>query len=231
MVREVPSRRSAALTTILFDRFLGLYALALLACIVVLTTRAPTPGLLDPLVRYLPAALALVTLVVFVALIALGGDNRVSRAVRRFPWASARTHDLLLTVNTYRSKKLFCILALALSLTVHFLSATAHYVLAQSLLEAPSPTFREHLVMTPLANAAAGLPLTPGGLGTYEAALTYLFDHYPASEAGNGRGFAVALGYRVQTLLIAGIGMIWSIASGRRNSPTRYCMPPDRSIV
>ena len=94
-----------------------------------------------------------------------------------------------------------------------------HKVLAQSLLAPPSPTYAEHLVMTPLANAAAGLPLTPGGLGTYEMALTYLFDHYPDSNTGLGRGFSVALGYRLQTLLIASIGLICSITGRRGHHP------------
>lgn len=216
MVREIKSRRSAALATIFLDRFMGLYALALLACIVTLGVGTNSSGELGQFVRLLPLITALLTLGGFAVLIALGSDNWLSRIIRRFPWASSIIHDLLVTAHAYRSKKFACLIALCLSVLVHFFSATGHYVLALSLLAPPGPTYPEHLVMTPLANAAAVLPLTPGGLGTYEMALTYLFDHYPANGTGTGRGFSVALGYRLQTLMIAGIGLICSIVSRRR---------------
>ncbi|MDA0660930.1 MAG: lysylphosphatidylglycerol synthase transmembrane domain-containing protein [Planctomycetota bacterium] len=132
MVREIKSRRSAALATIFLDRFLGLYALGLLACIVTLAPGTHSRGELGRFVRMLPLVTALLTLGGFAGLIALGSDNWLSRAIRRIPWASSIIHDLLVTAHAYRSKKFACLIALCLSLLVHFLSATGHYVLAQS---------------------------------------------------------------------------------------------------
>ena len=60
----------------------------------------------------------------------------------------------------------------------------------------------------PIANVCGSIPL-PGGLGGFEAGLYFLYQTLsPASH-----GLVVALGYRIITLVIAGIGVVVYLVS------------------
>jgi len=60
----------------------------------------------------------------------------------------------------------------------------------------------------PIANVIGSLPL-PGGLGGFEFAIYTLYKTLaPAIGMNASHGFVVALGYRIITLVIAGIGVV-----------------------
>jgi uncharacterized membrane protein YbhN (UPF0104 family) len=71
-----------------------------------------------------------------------------------------------------------------------------------------SPSLAEHLIISPLATAATAAPV-PGGLGTYEFAMDYFYQKIPVETLEQGQGLAVAVVYRVMTILIACVGLVY----------------------
>jgi uncharacterized membrane protein YbhN (UPF0104 family) len=65
----------------------------------------------------------------------------------------------------------------------------------------------------PLCNVAGSLPLTPGGIGTFEAAMQKLYHLVAGAE--EAQGIAVALLYRLTTFIIAGMGIVYYFSRRR----------------
>ena len=63
-------------------------------------------------------------------------------------------------------------------------------------------------VISPIACVAGAIPLTPGGLGTYEAAMFYLYN-LVSPENEQGRGIFISFVFRIGTIIVAGIGMVF----------------------
>jgi uncharacterized membrane protein YbhN (UPF0104 family) len=92
--------------------------------------------------------------------------------------------------------------------------ALAIYLAAAALFDTV-PTLGEHLIIVPLSMVAGALPFTPAGLGTFEFALDALYARVPAHAAVAASGVTVALAFRVMTIVIAGIGVIYYWTSRR----------------
>ena len=71
------------------------------------------------------------------------------------------------------------------------------------------PTFVQHLVISPMSNLAASVPL-PGGIGAFE---TMFSNMYVEGGYDAGTGLAVALGFRLVTIINALIGVVYYINS------------------
>ena len=56
---------------------------------------------------------------------------------------------------------------------------------------------------------AGALPFTPAGLGTFELAMDSLYKLVPVDGPGNVSGVLVALSYRLITIGIATIGVVY----------------------
>ena len=227
MVREQKTRRSAALATIALDRFVGLYSLLLLTSLVAQGAASGTP--LEGYVRMLPWLAVVATIGFVVGLRVMGTDNRFSLWVRQFPFMKGAMHDLVNAARVYRKRKAAVATAVLMSLGLHLFIAGGHVLIAHGLFGNQGPTVREHLVMTPLSHVVAAIPITPGGLGTYEVTLSYLYDEYPKNHAGEGRGLIVALCYRLQTLLIAAVGMFYCFAA--RTNPALHEVQAEEEVV
>ena len=76
-----------------------------------------------------------------------------------------------------------------------------------------APSLGEHFIIVPLSMVAGALPFTPAGLGTFELAMDQLYQLIPASPCRDG--ILVALAYRLMTILIAMIGVVYYWASRR----------------
>ncbi len=98
---------------------------------------------------------------------------------------------------------------------VHLLVAGGIYLIALGL-PGNSPNLAEHFIVGPMSMVAAAVPLTPNGLGTFEASLDYLYQVAATDVAvAEGRGTIVALCYRVITIIVAAIGAIFYLAERR----------------
>ena len=105
------------------------------------------------------------------------------------------------------------------SVGVHSLLATGLYLIARGL-PGTAPSLSEHFLIVPIAMVVGAVPITPSGLGTFEAALATLYRFVGGPTSGDMvSGVIVALGYRLITVLIAVIGVV--IFFARRRDVTR----------
>ena len=72
-----------------------------------------------------------------------------------------------------------------------------------------TPHDLQHLVISPISNLAASVPL-PGGIGAFE---TMFSNMYVEGGYDAGTGLAVALGFRLVTIINALIGVVYYINS------------------
>jgi uncharacterized membrane protein YbhN (UPF0104 family) len=74
------------------------------------------------------------------------------------------------------------------------------------------PTFLEHVQVVPSGMVAGALPIAPAGLGVQELALVEMFKQLPdVDEAFSG--LAVAAAYRLVTIFVSLIGLIYYFTS------------------
>lgn len=207
VAREQKGRRTEAVATVVLDRIVGLYALVLLTALVLCdpaTHTAPSVRFLGYTVHLAVAASAIGLLFVFLP---ESVGRQIGPRLARLPVIGLTMERVVAALQLYRHRKTTLAAILAVSLTVHGLIAGSTYLTAKGIFDR-CPSMREHLVITPLANIANGLPLSPGGLGTLELAMDSLYDHVPVDGSGAGKGFIVAVGYRLEMMLVAAVGVI-----------------------
>ena len=93
------------------------------------------------------------------------------------------------------------LIAIALSLLIHFINIVAGHAIMHSL--EPSVTFAQSAVVMPLIGASAVFPFTVGGAGVREAAFATLYGTVGVPEAS---AYAASLSFWAVQLLTAGIG-------------------------
>ena len=103
-------------------------------------------------------------------------------------------------------------LSIVMSVGVHLMLTLSMYLIARSLY--PSvPTLGEHFIIVPIAMLASALPLTPAGIGVFEAAVDLLYKMIPAN-ATNASGTLVALVFEMVKVVIAMLGTIFYWTAG-----------------
>ena len=169
MVRRQPAARARAFSTILVDRFVGLYSLVVVggfAAMAVLRT-----GQTNPVVRSMTGAV----LLLFVGMTVMAAAP-LSRTCRRYllrvlpaKWREAWDESF----DLYRADKtgllVCCMLAVASSSLTFASFSIAASLLGEAL------TWQSSFLAGPLIVLANCLPVTPGGIGLGETAASELF--------------------------------------------------------
>jgi uncharacterized membrane protein YbhN (UPF0104 family) len=75
-----------------------------------------------------------------------------------------------------------------------------------------APNLHTMFVIGPLSLAAGAIPITPSGLGVFEAALGQL---YRAVGLAEGDGYLVGLTSRVMTYVMAAVGAVYYLNARR----------------
>ena len=88
----------------------------------------------------------------------------------------------------------------------HSLLAASGYCAARGLLD-KWPAFGSQLALWNMAGAIGSLPLSPGGLGTFEAAYANFFEMMSTVGNTQSDGLFVAFSIRIISLVVAGIGV------------------------
>ena len=213
IAHEQPGRRPEAVATVVLDRMIGLFALFLVASTAILIS-----GVADaaPVVRAICHATLLGTSIAMVAVAVIFSrrfsHGRLVRTMTGIPKIGPIIGKLATAVGIYRNRPRILMVAVAMSCVVHILLAVSLYLVSASIFQ-KHPTLGDHFIIVPLSCVAGALPLTPAGLGTFEAAMSELYRLLPAGGAGDG--FIVALAYRLITIVIAAIGIVYYWASRR----------------
>lgn len=210
-VRENPGKRADALVSVVVDRLLGLFALAVLATVVIFAKGETFAELRLPV-----AAVSL----------AMGGGGLlyVNRPLRRLVGFDALVSKLPLgqkfaeldrAVMLYSSKPMEMLLAFALSLGNHFGAISGVMALAVAFgVPLSEVGFWDYVAIVPVATMVSSLPVAPAGMGLGEAAFAWLFRQVLGQSAG--LGVATSLGFRVCQLSLGLLGGLFLLKPGAR---------------
>lgn len=213
--RDRPSKRPEAVASVLLDRAVGLLGLVVLAW-VTLAISSQSTGLPDTMIYIRNAAGTVACIGVGGLMLAVFSGNwfdRLIETVERMPVVGETLGRMMRAVRLLRRRPLVIFGLVLYSVGVHSLLATTVYLISCGVY-AEHPTLGEHFIVVPPGMAAGALPLAPGGLGYQEGVLAELFERLPKLPE-NFSGILVATIYRLATLAIAGIGLIFYLASHR----------------
>jgi hypothetical protein len=214
LAREQPGQQAAAVASIVIDRAVGLYAMLLVACLGLYF--AEGVFFTSVALRTIASTIRIVALIgtVSVALLMFPGTtgSRVQKIASGLPMVGETLTRLIQAAGAYRHHRLILFSAIAIALMTHCLIVTAFWAIEQGL-PVYAATFRENLVLVPTSLLAGVIPATPSGLGTMEAAVELL---YRKTGAADGDGTMVALAYRVATLVMASVGVVYYLTARKK---------------
>ncbi len=213
---QQPRYRAETLASVFVDRALGLYVLFLVASAAILATRFwEMPSAAVAIVCKSTVAVTVAGALAIAA--ALGPDLTRGKSVEwmaSVPYVGRPLAKLVTAVRMYRLRLGTLVLATLMSVAVHTLFATSVFFIAAGLYDAHH-TLAVHLVVSPLSAATGVLPVN---LGPFEGVLNFLYTAVPLADGRylpSGQGLVVALGYRIGTVLIAAVGVVYYLAARR----------------
>ncbi|MBA2117937.1 lysylphosphatidylglycerol synthase transmembrane domain-containing protein [Bremerella alba] len=209
LAKDNPSKRPEAVSTVVMDRLIGLYALFVVTSVAALSLDLEGS---EPAIRTMVYVVHGATIGGFLGLtlIFLPGFSKGSfrEFLEGLPKIGGAFKRAFAAVGMYRRHPKYLAFIGLLSLGVHTLFSVAGFFLASGLFE-QHPSLLEMMVITPLAMVFAAIPLSPGGMGTLELAITELYVMVPAVELSKANGITVALAFRAMTIGLAFIGAIF----------------------
>ncbi len=220
IARQQPGRKTEAVSTVIADRLMGLYALAIVAAVALLTIDVVDEKVRVVLQGTLGFLLAGgVAVVVFI----FWGGRFQKPDLGQLSEQDSVGQRIVTALLLYRSKLGRLGALLTLSLLTHVLFALCVFMIASGL-GGDHPSWGQHVVMVSIANVAGSLPL-PAGLGGFEFGLDFLYRRVANIE--DSRGFVVALGFRLVTLGIALVGVFYYLVGRREMDRLRHAAEAD----
>lgn len=206
VARESPERRAAAALTVFIDRAIGLFVLMALACAATFLNL--------PLLREDPR---LMELSVFIW-VAVGGG--LAFAGLFYLWrrnsppgkGGGIIRKLAEILSLYRSHPGVVLKAVAISVLLHSLVVITNLLLLRVLLPGEWPSLPILFFVIPLAQIVMAIPITPGAIGTAEAAYGWLF----AAVGIPARGALVSLLQRLTYCFWALPGLLIYLRSRKK---------------
>ncbi|MDM4014101.1 lysylphosphatidylglycerol synthase transmembrane domain-containing protein [Roseiconus lacunae] len=217
LAKRRPGRRVQAVASVVVDRGVGLYGLLLLASAAFvfqgnqLASGAESEDMQK--IRFGCGVLVILGTVVL-CLLVFGGAfvDRLVRRGARLPMIGPVVERVGPPLRMFHHHPLAFGMSILMSLGVHGLLTVSVYLIARSLY--PSvPTFAEHFIIVPIGMLASALPITPAGLGLFEAAIEWLYQLIP-SEPTLASGTLIALVFEIVKVIIAIIGTVFYWTAG-----------------
>jgi uncharacterized protein (TIRG00374 family) len=208
--KEHPERKAAAVISILVDRLLGLFVLALMAAFVVLKLWDQMAEIRWPVILGVAAG-ALGTLVYCSR--ALRRLVHFDAVVARLP-GGAKLKKLDEAVLIYSKHPADVAWAVACSAGNHVCVFSAIYLLARSFGADDLSPFEGFAVVS-IGNIVSSLPIAPGGWGVGEAAYGYLFDMLGSSRT---LGLATSITFRLALMAVGLFGGLLLLLPGGREA-------------
>jgi len=209
IAREQPRRRAEAVATVIVDRMIGLYALLLVTSAAIFFSNFSDPS---PALRTICNMTYLATAVggLCVVMVLIPGFTRgsLSEWMASLPRIGPTIQQLISSIRMYRDRPLVMLVIVGMSMGVQSLFAIAIFLIAAAIFESP-PALADHFIIVPLSMVAGALPLTPAGLGSFELAMDELYVHIPAGGPGDAIGVLIAIAFRIVTIAIAAVGVVY----------------------
>jgi uncharacterized membrane protein YbhN (UPF0104 family) len=152
--------------------------------------------------------------------------SRLMHWVTTWPRIGHIVKDLMDSITFYQGRRHVIAMAAGLSLVGHLGYLSSFYLGAVALHQGREiPGYIDHLVGLPLPEAISAVPLTPGGMGTLEAAVGYFYTQHQLAvnpnstpqelESSGANGLLSALAYRFAAIILGALGIVIYFA-GRR---------------
>lgn len=223
---ENKSRKSAAASTVIMDRLLGMHALFIAGAIASLFQ-----------IQIIMRSSELKAICIFLWCGAIGGAIGIwmtlhpaflqSRFVQFFTKIKKVGHiveELISVLEQYRGQSRSLFFVLFLSLIGHFKMLACFYFCSLSMGQAGiAPGFWMHLVIIPGAELAGVIIPTPGGLGVLEGAIVIVYQYAAmatdptlSKEVVSSAGVLTGLAFRAISISIAIIGVIYYMAQRKQ---------------
>lgn len=208
LAREHRRRKTEAVATVIADRLIGLFALLIVTSTAILTTGLLFDTKASTSLRTLATItlLALATMSIFGALFMAPSrvSEQAARIFGRLPVVGGVVGSLFVSCQVMSRRPERLLPAITMAVVGHLLLVLSFYTVAVAL-PFEHPSLSQHFCIVPLAETAGAIPATPGGLGTTEGALAFL---YKSIGYSFDVGMIVALGQRLvmMTLGVLAIG-------------------------
>lgn len=217
LAKRRPGRRVQAVASVLVDRGVGLYGLLLLASAAFLFQGGGGESSLGgEEMRQLKLGTAvLVGLGTTVLAALVFGGRLVDRLVRfggTLPLVGGIVQKISPPLRMFHDHPIAFGVSIVMSVGVHAMLTISVYLIAMSLYPAV-PTLAEHMIIVPIGMLASTLPLTPAGIGVFEAAIDWLYKLIPA-QSTNASGTLIALVFEMVKVIIAVIGTLFYWTAG-----------------
>jgi uncharacterized protein (TIRG00374 family) len=221
--KQVPTRRTAAVMSVIVDRAIGLIALVILGGVMAAIQYATSPDRSDPVAqRCLQVAIGAVVILTGVLGFSIVVYWRGLREKLGFYALVARapmqTHvqKVIEVVRLYRQRPLLIFGALMITFPVH-LTVIVSAMLAGNAFDLPIPT-GYYFIVVPVVVLVGALPLSPQGVGVMEA-----FAFILTRSQGATVNQALAL-----TMSIRLTAMVWNLLGGLFVLRGGYHTPTDK---
>lgn len=217
LIHRNSSRKTEAITTVIIDRVLGLYALLVLAGGAAMLlernqpeffTRSENAGTLF-LCRFAQYAALGATLGFGFMLIPGVTNLKFWDTLERMPGVGGILQKLVAAMRTYRQASSRLLLAVVMSFLVHTLYVGMVYFVGRGLCS-PQPTLGTHLVFVPISMVAGALPI-----GAFEVTLNGLYAAFSPPGVPATQGLLIAVTYRLLQVTVATIGVVYYL-TGRQ---------------
>jgi len=212
VARQKKHSGAAALASVLVDRAVGLYGLVVLstASLLLMPDEKLTPLLAG--IRSAGIVLCIIGAIgLGVAMIGGKTFDWIEKVVQRFPYVGSTLKRLVGSLRVFERRPGLVLVVMMMSLIVHSALACSFYMISAGLYRNP-PSFLEHVQVVPSGMVAGALPIAPAGLGVQELALVEMFKQLPSVDE-TFSGLAVAAAYRLVTIFISLIGVIYYFTS------------------
>lgn len=220
LIHKNPRRKTEAVTTVLVDRVLGLYALLILAAVATLLLPAEQLARLDQadqtIIRNLCWAVRTIFLCASAGLVVmlLPGvtQSRLWDRLEHMPVVGVVLHKLVAAMRAYRQRVDVVLMAIGISLCIHLLYVSSFVLMTMSvgIAAADQPAATSIFVIVPPSMIARALPI-----GVYEVTITLLYRAISPAGAPPNMGLLIALADRLIQVTLASIGVgIWLTSRG-----------------
>jgi len=216
LARRCPGKRFEAIASVVVDRAVGLLGLVLLVTIAMAIVKPISITENKDIARIYDAAIWLTGIGFLLVLILVLGGTAIDRMIRtaaKWPIVGGLVEKIAGPLRMFHQHPFVFAASVLMGVVVHTLLTVSIYMIAKGLYTMP-PSFSDHLVIVPLANVAAALPVAPAGLGVTEAAMEWLYKVIPATPTV-ASGTLVALIYEIVKVLMAVIGIVFYWSAGR----------------
>ena len=220
LIHKNPRRKTEAVTTVLVDRVLGLYALLILAAVATLLLPAEQLATLAPADQANILRLCWAVRTIFLCASAglvvmlLPGvtQSRLWDRLEHAPVVGGVLHKLVAAMRAYRQRIDRVLLAIGISLGIHLLYVSSFVLMTMSvgIATADQPAAASIFVIVPPSMIARALPI-----GVYEVTITLLYRAISPPGAPPNMGLLIALADRLIQVTLASIGVgIWLTSRG-----------------